>query len=61
MLTNGAQIVGHTVEYAGDGGSGAGTVRSAQVDDGRLQLNIDGSLVPIDEVLGVGESVAPAN
>lgn len=55
VLTDGAQIVGRVVEYVGDGGSETGVVRAAEVEDGRLQLDIDGHLVPIDAVQRVGE------
>lgn len=55
-LTQGAQLVGQTVEYVSSGGTAQGVVQSVRVADGSLELTIDGNRAPLNDVLAVTQA-----
>jgi flagellar basal-body rod modification protein FlgD len=55
-LTQGAQLVGQTVEFASDNGTSRGVVQSVRVVDGGLELNVGGLRVPLNDVLAVTQA-----
>jgi flagellar basal-body rod modification protein FlgD len=52
-LTQGAQLVGRTVEYASTNGTTRGVVQSVRVVNGGLELTVGGQRVPLNDVLAV--------
>mgnify|MGYP000878042843 CR=1 FL=1 len=52
-LSQGAQLVGQTVQYKTDNGTATGVVQSAGLANGGLQLLIDGNTVSLDNVIAV--------
>lgn len=51
QLTQGAQLVGRAVVFDGPGGLQQGTITSVLLDDDRLSVVVDGSLVvPLEQV-----------
>lgn len=57
-LSQGAQLVGQTVQYKTDNGTAQGVVQAAGVVDGSLKLGINGNEVSLDDVIAV---VQPAS
>ncbi len=57
-LTQGANLVGKTVVFQplGQTGTQTGIVDAADVQDGKLQLSIGGSLIPLSQVRGITTS-----
>lgn len=52
-LTQGANLIGSTVSYVSGGQTKTGVVTGISVDDSnKLQLNIDGTAIPLDQVNG---------
>lgn len=52
-LSQGADLVGKTVEYVSGEGTQRGVVREARIVDGELKLNIAGKTIPLNDVLAV--------
>jgi flagellar basal-body rod modification protein FlgD len=52
-LSQGAQLVGQTVQYKTDNGTARGIVQAAGIVDGALKLGIDGNEVSLDDVIAV--------
>ena len=52
-LSQGADLVGKTVEFASSSGTQRGVVREARIVDGEMKLNVDGKTVPLNDVLAV--------
>lgn len=59
-LSQGAQLVGQTVHYKTDTGTATGVVQAAGVDNGSLQLLIDGNTVSLDNVIAVTRPASSA-
>jgi flagellar basal-body rod modification protein FlgD len=55
-LTQGAQLVGRTVEYMTENGAARGVVQSARLVDGSLVLTVGGRNVPLDDVIAVTQA-----
>lgn len=57
-LTQGASLVGKTVEYqpVGQSGTQTGKVDAAEVQNGTLQLSIGGNLISLDQVRSITAS-----
>src|SRR5439155_8521157 len=57
-LTQGANLVGKTVVYqpVGQSNNATGTVSAVNVQDGKLQLNVGGSLIALNQIRGIATS-----
>lgn len=56
QITQGAQLIGKTVEYRdADGASARGTVERLGVVDGKVQLRVDGVAVTLDQIVAIAE------
>jgi flagellar basal-body rod modification protein FlgD len=59
QLTQGANLIGRSVQYVDQGQMKTGVVASILVAEGnRLVLNIGGTGIPIDQVTGLGPTVS---
>ena len=52
-LTQGAQLVGRTVEFISENGPASGVVESARLVDGSLVLTVGDQSVPLDDIVAV--------
>jgi len=60
QLTQGANLVGDTVQYYnGNSGIAQGMVAAASVQNGQLLLNVNGQAVPLSEVISVSQNNTP--
>jgi flagellar basal-body rod modification protein FlgD len=57
-LSQGAELVGKTVEFASSDGTSTGVVQKARVVDGSIVLTVNGKSVPIDDVYAVVQPAA---
>jgi flagellar basal-body rod modification protein FlgD len=57
-LTQGAQLIGKTVEFASNDGTSKGVVQSARVVDGSIVLSVNGKSVPLSDVFAVTQPAA---
>jgi len=55
-LTQGAQFVGRTVEYASSNGTSRGVVQAARLDGGNIVLTVGGKPVPLNDVIAVTQA-----
>ena len=58
QLSQGADLVGKTVEFASSNGTASGVVQKARVVDGSIVLTVNGKNVPLDDVYAVIQSAA---
>lgn len=56
-LSQGATLVGRTVEYASSNGTQRGVVQAARMVNGDLALTIGGKNVPLSDVIGITQAV----
>jgi flagellar basal-body rod modification protein FlgD len=57
-LTQGAELIGKTVEFASSDSTSTGVVEKASVVDGSIVLRVNGKSVPLDDVYAVIQSAA---
>jgi len=57
QLTQGAQLIGKTVEYSSADGTTRGVVQAARLDDGNIILTVGGRPVPLNDVIAVAQAV----
>lgn len=58
QLTQGASLIGKSVNFSLNGSAQSGQVDGFSVADGQLQLQVGGQLVPIGEVQGMTAAAA---
>ena len=58
QLSQGADLVGKTVEFASNDGTATGIVQKARVVDGSIVLTVNGKSVPLDDVYAVIQATA---
>lgn len=57
-LTQGAQLIGKTIEFASSDSTSTGVVQKASVVDGSIVLTVNGKSVPLDDVYAVIQPAA---
>jgi len=55
-LTQGAQLIGQTVEFSSDDGTSRGVVQSARLVEGEIVLTVGGKSVPLSDVFAVSQA-----
>jgi flagellar basal-body rod modification protein FlgD len=54
-LTQGAQLIGQTVEFSSNDGTSKGIVQSARMVDGEIVLTVGGKSVPLNDVFAISQ------